>query len=436
MFLLDKNFDTFYLPPKINSILKHRMAKDGMAILVVYLTLTVIGILTSTILARSFSLHDMGRYQLILAYVAVGQIAALPGMTVIMTKGILKNYDPIFYVALKRSVLSSTICFFLLFGSGIILHYLQVAKVLSFNLIIVSLLIPLVGLEKHESYFQGKQKFRLSRKIAFFYGLANLFIVGGTAYFTKNLNAVIVALFSLKLTNIIIILSIVNRGLSKQKRDVHIERTLLKQGWQLSGLSVFGVIVGHIDKIILGAIEPGLLAIYYIGRIFPNKINEGVKSLLAVPVSYWAKFSKEENIKKIEQHGLKFFLLGCGCATIIWVIVPWLIPLFYGKDYHESVAIARLVSLILPAAFLGLVVFSIDLYQGDTSFYKKMFISSKFFYLLALAILVPIWGIYGVVASVIIQAYVANGIFLLIYLMMLKKGSKENINKVKLSVEK
>ena len=82
---------------------------------------------------------------------------------------------------------------------------------------------------------------------------------------------------------------------------------MLKQGWQLSGLSVFNVLVGKIDRIILGVINPELLAVYYIGGVIPIKIRNTVKSLITVPLMHWAALNKKENLKKINQHILKFF---------------------------------------------------------------------------------------------------------------------------------
>ena len=411
------NYTGLRLRHGVNKIFKHPMFKDSAWIFIVYILLGIIGILTSVVLARSFSLYDMGRYQLILTYLALGSIAGLPGMNTIITKGILKDYDNIFFIALKKSIFLTVACSLLLLGSGIILYYLQLAKELGVTLMVLSPFIPLIGLEKYESYFQGKRKFRQSRRIAFFYGMANLLVVGGTAYLTKSLFAVIAALFFVKMASVLIILGIVRRGLSQKERNLKYEQSLLKQGWQLSGLSVFNVIVGHMDRIILGAMDPALLALYHVGGYLVTKIKDGVKSLLIVPIMHWSKLSKEENIKKISTHGLKFFLLGTGLTIIIWIIAPWFIPFLYGKNYYESIAVARWLSLILPVLFWGTMVLTVNIYQGDTSFYRKTVIGTQIFYIVSLAVFVPLWGMYGVVASFVARAYVQHVFFSFIYIL-------------------
>jgi O-antigen/teichoic acid export membrane protein len=398
------------------------MFKDSAGIFIVQIALAVIGILLGAVLARSLPMEDMGRYALILSYLAIGQITALPGMNAIISKGVLKDYDPIYYAVLKRSIISSSIFSLLLFVIGGVCFYAQIASELGFSLIIVALFLPVIGLEKYESFFQGKREFTLSRRIAFFSSLGNLLVVGGTAFLTKNLLDVIIALLINRVLTIAFCLWIVHKRISVQPLNQEFEENLLKQGWQMSILSIFNVMVGQIDRVILGALDFRLLAIYHIGSVLPKRIKDNVKVILVVPITYWAKLSKKEHLRKIKQHGFKFVLFGCCLTAIIWVLAPWFIPFIYGKDYHQSVAIARWLSLTLPVMFLGTMILTVDIYQGDTKFYQKMQIGTQSFYILALAVLVPIFGIYGVVASFVARAYVQHGVFPFYYMMINKRS--------------
>ena len=174
----------------------------------------------------------------------------------------------------------------------------------------------------------------------------------------------------IRAVSVVVILTIVKRRLSRQPRDPQFEQSLLKQGWQLSGLSIFNVIAGRIDRIILGMMDPKLLALYHIGGIIPNKIKKCVKSLIAVPAMHWSTLSKKENLKKIQKHIFKFFLLGSVLALAIWYIVPWFIPFLYGESYQESVTIARWLCIILPVLFPGTIILNVDIFQDKSYLFQ------------------------------------------------------------------
>lgn len=400
-----------------NRVIKHHMFKDSAAIFTVQIALAVFGLLLSAVLARSLSVEDMGRYALIFSYAAIGQITSLPGMNSVISKGILKDYDPIFYSALKRSVISSGAASLILLAAGGMLLFSDAAREIGLTMIMVSPFLPVSGFDKYESFFQGKREFVVSRKISFFSNLANLIVVGAAAFFTKSLAPVIAALIIIRIATIIFCFRVIGKMIVQRPADMEFERALLKQGWQISVVSIYNVIVGQLDRIILGAIDPKMLAVYHIGSILPRRIKDNIKVILVVPITYWAKLSKNENLKRIKKHGLKFFLLGSALSLIIWVIAPWFIPFLYGENYMDSVGIARWLSLTLPVLFLGTVVLTVDLYQGDTRFNQKVEIGTQTFYIIALAVLVPFFGIYGVVAAFVARAYVQHGFFPVFYLM-------------------
>jgi O-antigen/teichoic acid export membrane protein len=421
----------------IKNMFKHHMVKDSTAIMAAQIVSIFLSMLMGVVLARSLSLKGMGYYQLILSYLAIANLAALPGMNSMISKGILKDYDPIYYAVLKKSVLSTIIFSVLMLAAGGVLLYLFPSKPAGWIVMVVGVFLPVLGIEKYESFLQGKRNFVLSRKIFVVSGFVNLFVVGIAALLFRNIAAVIAALFISRTAVNLVCLRLVASRVSKKDKDPEIERALTKQGWRMNSLSVFNLVVGQIDRIILGAINPAVLAIYYVGSVLPRKIKDNVKVLLIVPITHWAKLSKEQYFTRIRLHWVKFVLFGTALAVVIWIIAPWFTVLLYGEKYLESVIIARLLSLLLPVIFIGTVVLNADIYQGDSVFYKRTTIYTQLFYLAALALLVPRYGIYGVVASFVARGYVQNVFFTSVYILKNKRlffastrniTSKERIN--------
>jgi len=392
------------------------MFKDCAGIFLIQLALLITGLIFGIILARSLSMNDMGYYQLILSYMAIGQILAIPGMNEIISKGVLRDYDPIYFAVLKRSLCTTIISALVIFLICGILYFQQKGSI-CLALLIVGTFLPVMGMEKHGSFLKGKRKFLLSRRIIFFTSILNLIIVGGTAYFTKSIISMFIALFITRVAVLTICLKIVTRLIIKKNIDNKLEGDLLKQGWQLSILNVFNLIVGQIDRIIIGVIDPSLLAIYHIGCLLPRKIKDNVKTILVVPMTHWAKLSKKEHFYKIKKHGYKFFLLGTILTISIWILSPYIIPFFYGNNYYESVQISRLISLTLPCLFIGTIILDMDIYHGDTSYYQKVVIITQISSLVLLCITIPQFGIYGVIISFVVRAYIQHLIFPLYYLV-------------------
>lgn len=399
-----------------SKVCNHHMFKDGISILFSQIAIAFFALLLGAVLARTLSMEDMGHYVLILSYIAIGQITNFPAMNTIVSKSILKGYDLTYYLSIKISLLLSSVSSLLLFAAGGLMIFNDWHEQLGFSLCIVGVFLPLMSMEKYESFFQGKRKFQLSRRIALYSSIGNLILLGGASFLTANIYAVLSAMFVSKLIVTSLGLWLVNKMIDKQPKDEVLEKKYLKQGIQLSWIYVFNAIVGQADRIILGALDPKILAVYHIGAVLPIRIKDNVKVALFVPITYWGKLSISENIERIKHHGYKFIALGCAMTLFVWIVAPFIIPFLYGEKYYESIFIAQLLSLVLPVIFWGAMVLSIDMYQGDTRFYQKMVLGSQSFYLVALLILVPIYSVNGVVSAYVMRAYVQHLAFPLFYL--------------------
>ncbi|RJR44266.1 MAG: hypothetical protein C4567_04610 [Deltaproteobacteria bacterium] len=381
------------------------MFRDSTAIAVVQVASVLLAMLQGVIIARTFSLEAMGYFQLILAFIAIGRLTALPGMDAVVVKGVLKDYDPIYYAVLKRSMIAAAIASLAVMGVGGIILFLYPANKMGLVLLVAGFFLPVAGMEKYESFFQGKRDFILSRKLALLSSLGQLLMVGLAALVFKNLMFVLAALFVNRVATNALCLHILQRKIVRQPVDPAFENELLVQGWRMSGLSVFNLIVAQIDRLILGVLDVKLLALYHIGTVLPKRIKDNVKNLLVVPTTHWSKLSKEEHLAKVRRHMLGLIAFGVLLVLAIWFASPWLIPLLYGEPYRQSVWYAQIFALSIPALFLANMIEMININQDNGVYYQKTLVIKQVIYLAALALLVPRYGVMGIIGSILLRDY-------------------------------
>jgi O-antigen/teichoic acid export membrane protein len=387
---------------EIKSMLQHKIFRESSYVVLAQLVTIGIAFITSIILARNLGLEGFGQYNLLLVYIALLQIVGLPGMNVVISKGIMKAYDPIFNIALQRSFLFSGLCsLFIALAALMLFFFDMISQETLIILLIIACFAVLAGIDKYDSLLQAKKAFYLSRKIAIINAFLTLLVVGSLAYYTKSFIVAIVAYFFVRLVIILIGLKVAYRLVIPMKNDNKKQQLLLEESKKYSLLSLFNIGVGQLDKLIIGLLDSKLLAIYTVGSFFPRKIKDNVKVLLSVPVVHMGSMSKEKNWHLVTKHGAKLFIFGIFLTAMIWILVPWFIPFVYGSEYQDAVWIAQILSLSLSFIFVGLVVLSFDIYQNRGELYRRQYFIRQTVYMLLIAFAIPYYGLVGLVFSVI-----------------------------------
>lgn len=361
-----------------------------------------INFLMTIVLTRFLGLENYGKYQLILSYIAVCQIFALPGQNIIISKGILKKYDNIVLVALKHSIKSTaffgliiTTISILLFKSGFIDR-----EDLSVT-IITALFTLLMGLNKYDNIFQAKNKFKHSRLFLLSQATLNITVTGLIAQLTGSILYTIIALFVIQAITTMAGLYTALSMLKKTKFNPELEKQLLSESTQYSLLSIFTLTSSQIDKLVIGHLDPKLLAIYSIGSFIPKRIKDNLKTLLAIPVLHAGKMSRKENEAFIRRHISKLFFLSIPLVIFVWLFSPIFFPLAYGANYHDSIWIASWLSLSIPLMLAALLINSFDIYQNDGTFYRRQQLVRLVVNLLAISCVSYYFGLLGLVVAVV-----------------------------------
>lgn len=386
---------------------KNKMGVDAILVFAVQNLTVLMGFATGIIFARCLSIADLGKYQLCMSFINLGgQILTLPGLSLIIMKGAAKNYDRIYYKAIKQSLISGLMFSALLLGAYAICKHWNIGSEL-YRIIMIwtAVSLPVMAMDKYDSLLNGKREFKLSRSIAFFSGLTNFIGVGATAFYTRSFPAVLAASFVSHLVTSAIALRITHKKVRCAAENKPFETELFRLGWQQSFVSVFSILVSQLDKITLGLIDPKLLAVYYIGNNLPYKVKDNIKVMLGVPTAHWASLSREENYSKIKKHGIKVFMIGLGLTLFIVCLSPFFIPFFYGKQYSSSVWVCQLVSLPLGINFLSNVILSADFFQNKGRYANKTIIARQVIYSVLLFALVGKFKIAGIVTSFLIAEF-------------------------------
>ena len=409
------------------STIKRTVVKESALLFLVNIVTIVIGFLTNIVLARSLSLEQFGMYQLALAYISLTQLLAMPGINTIITKGALKNQDYIFKLGMKKSITVSLIYTVVVSIIGWILFYLTVIKIeAAFLINIVGLFIMVSGLDKYDGVLQGKKKFLLSRRIIILQSLMILIAVGYTAFYTKSYIYALIAFLIIRIVIVLYGIFIAVGILQTMPINVVEADTLLKEGKKLGVVAWVSQAAAQLDKIILGQMDPKILAIYTIGCYIPKRVKDNLKTILAVPVAYVSSMKQETNLKIVYENIGKLFLAGVGVSLVLIIVSPWLIPVFYGDKYEEAIFVAQLYSVVLPMAATGVVILAYNIFQKRGGFNFKLQLFKHILCIVLLVILVPLWKSYGALAVVISIELIA-GVATLLYL---KK--EMNRNKIKL----
>jgi O-antigen/teichoic acid export membrane protein len=186
----------------------------------------------------------------------------------------------------------------------------------------------------------------------------------------------------------------------------------------------FNILMMQLDKLILGTMNPALLAVYQVGSMVPIRIKDKLKELLVVPILHWSNKPKEQYTAKILGFSSIFFAIGFTMTLGLWLSAEPLVRILYGTKYGDAILILKVMSLIFPVHIWGTAVINIDLFKGNTSFYQKSVYVSQVIYLAALLPAISSFGPIGAAAASVFRVYMMNFLFPLILIVKLRREQK------------
>ena len=268
----------------------------------------------------------------------------------------------------------------------------------------------LSSFETYSALWQGRKKFDVSAKYNIISQLFPTLALIIALFLTKNvLLILLIYYFSYTLSHFILLrLTIKKADLSKGK-----DPATIPYGKHLTLMNVIGLVAKNIDKILLwhflGAIP---LAIYSFAIVPVEKIGDVLRTTKTLALPKLSQKKELEIKKTLLKKVFKFFLITIPIVLFYILLAPFLyriaLPQYLDSvPYSQFFALTLLfVPLVLLSTFLTAQMKKRELYQFN--------IISSIIKIILLFVLLPLYGIWGAIFSLLIFQFVR--LFLLLFL--------------------
>jgi len=375
-------------------------------------------ILTS-ILTRLLNTNQYGIYRLAVSYFGLSQIFLLPGFKAAVVKSNITSS-----IYFNRKALYITFLFGIIGSLFLIIYSIfQIDKELKMMIIYAGVLLPTFSLSIYESILYGQKKISTSRRLQIIRSTLSLLVISLTAYLFHTVIAVFISYLIVNL--IVNVIGYYKVRIYLKEGECNDYSQLKKYGVRQTFVSIFAIISKEFEKIILGFINPEVLAFYYIGSLIPSKIIDQSKNLLQVTTVHWGHLGEAGHKNKIINKMKCILLFVCISVVILWIAFPSIINILYGDKYNSSILIGRILLITIPISFFNYLVLRIDLVQHEGRYFRIASYISTIVKLIIIVVLVKSYQQWAVVSGVLLASFITFG-FSIVLFMNYKKSINLN----------
>jgi len=359
--------------------------------------LITLGVLA--VFARFLPKEIYGAYRYLLSMTAILSIFALPGMDTALIRAVAKGYEKTILLTAKTkfkwALIGSSISF------AIALWYFFHQNLgLALSLFIVGLFLPLINtFQSFVSFWHGKKRFDIQSKYLIFSTLlASIFLVSAVLL-TNNLVLIVLSYFLSFAFFRGLFFFLTLKKIKNQEKDEEI----ISFGKHLTLIQSATLFSNQIDKIIVWQIlGPVAVAIYSFAQLPILRIKELVPiAPLALP-----KLSQrniEEIKKSLFEKFLRLFLVAIPATFLFILLIPYLYRFFF-PNYLESIIYAQILAIGLITTPFTLISALFVAHKKTKELYLIHFLP-PFLKILLFGILIPFFGIWGIVFAVLIAQF-------------------------------
>jgi len=373
------------------------LAKGGTWLSVAQGIATVSSLLLAIAMANLVPPHVFGNYKFILSLAGILGAFTLTGIGSAITQAVARGFDRTLQFGVKTHLLwgiGTTLIAF-----GIALYYaLNANMILAISMVLAGISIPLMSaFALFSSYLAGKKDFKTHTLYNLWRNIIPVAALILTIFITEHILIIVLVYFASHT-----IVTIVFHILTVQKYNVHgpVDHNAIRLGKHLSAMGIIGKTAAYLDQVLvfhfLGAAQ---LAVYAFAMTPINQLKSPniILSKLALP-----KFSEKSMDDLRHTLPKKVLLLtGIMCIPVIAYIVaaPYIFNLLF-PQYMESIIYSQVFAFILILTPSLLFNEALIAHSHTKALYIVQTLA-PIVKIIALLILLPLFGIWGAIISII-----------------------------------
>jgi len=365
------------------------------------------------IVARYLPKDVYGDYKYVLAAVSLLGVFSLNGLGGSVFRSVALGFDGALKEAFWRNVKWSLL--FFLSALGLAVYYFHADNYgLGAGILIGGCVSPfLASANLAQSFLTAKKDFR--RTALYFDVIGNVVPVLSliaAIFFLKTALALVIVYF---ISNVLVDLYFYVRVYTIYKLDdAREDPTMHSYGKHLSVMGIFTTLAGNLDQILVfHFVGPVQLAIYNYAIAVPDQIKGPLKYLDSMTQARFAVRSDSEIRSGMAN---KLVLLGMfyTAATVVYFLVaPFIFTILF-PNYADAIFYSRIYAL-------SLLIFPLDIASSYLTVKRKIWeqyvsnIGSSIFKIVAMAVGVVWWGVFGLIIALILSRIASIGSSYILY---------------------
>ena len=373
--------------------------RENILFLVFSLISISLGFISTYLISNYLTIEEYGKYQLLLTYVGSMTLFYFTGFDIIIQKQVFANNISVVYYV-QRYIMPISLVVVILF---MVVMIFQTSDY-KLEYIVMASLITMFGMfDKTNALFNGKLKFKSLRYMELITRVIFLFLTAITVTLSIGYNKYVFIYFVLCI--VVFILRIIYSKIiisSGPKTKVYdLSKKDIREGWITTGVTMLTILIGWSERLILGFIDPKLLAIFVIGQLFPKILKDNMKILFVPTSNTWAKKGFQYYSHKISKYQNNLIMFGIISMIVLMAGVQIIISVFFEK-YYDSIVIAQILSLSMSFRILEIFKMSSITLSKHTHIANRINTVSNIFKIIYVSILIPIYGISGAAIGILL----------------------------------
>lgn len=306
----------------------------------------VIGFGLYIIFANYLTKEIFGQYNLVLSFIGMFAFLSLPGLNVAIAHSVANGMQKTYIKAVKLSIKWSLLGSLSLLIVAIWYLYNSDYE-LTISISLAALFYPIMqAFSRWQAFFIGLAAFDKIAKYTIIQNIISFLVYGIVVYFFPHTVLYIIAAY-------IILTSVFNllwhSKVKMQVNDTPVDADCIPYGKFMTKASLLNMLILHFDKIIVGFLNIETLAVYAISLKLIDSFKTLIKSVLAIS---FPKFVNQ-NVSLKTKHIILLMLIGLLISLVLFSISKYIIVLFFGVKYAESVELFNKLVFIMPIFFVS-----------------------------------------------------------------------------------